>query len=112
MFCRKRCYRDYQIKNINIQEFKDKIKQGAIVLDVRNRKEYTEGHIINSINIQVYEINTKIYNIIPNTNQLILLYCQTGERSKEAYFKMQKMGYNNIYNLNGGLDNVEKINLI
>ena len=53
-----------------------------------------------------------MYNIIPNTAQLILLYCQTGERSKEAYLKMQKMGYNNIYNLNGGLDSIEKINLI
>ena len=112
MFCRKRCYREYNIKNIDIQEFKEKIKQGAIVLDVRNRKEYSEGHIINSINMPVYEINQKIYNIIPNTAQLILLYCQTGERSKEAYLKMQKMGYNNIYNLNGGLDSIEKINLI
>ena len=112
MFCKKRCYRENQIKNINIQEFKEKIKQGAIILDVRNTKEYKEGHIINSINIPLYNINPNIYSIIPKKEQLILIYCQTGERGAEAYIRLQNMGYNNLYNLYGGLDNVEKINLI
>ena len=112
MFCRKRYYRYENVKNIDILEFKEKIKKGAIIIDVRNRKEYSEGHIINSINIPVYEINKKIYNIILQKDKMILLYCQTGERGIEAAIKLQNMGYNNVYNLRGGLDNIEKINLI
>ena len=102
MFYKKRCYNENN--DIDITEFLNKIKQGAIILDVRNRREFQEGHIQNAINIPVFEINKEINNIIPNKDQLIVIYCQSGERSRNAYLKMKKIGYSNIYNLKGGLD--------
>lgn len=106
MFCRRRCYRNVQKGDININELKRKMEQGAIVIDVRSNQEYREGHIQGAINIPEFEITSRIEKEIPQKNQLIILYCQYGGRSRKAYNKMRNMGYTNIYNLYGGLDNI------
>ena len=106
MFCRRRCYRSLGKYDITTDELKDKINEGAILLDVRSKQEYDEGHIQGAINIPDYEISKTIESIIPDKSRLIVLYCQSGGRSKEAYFKMFKKGYFNIYHLYGGLDNI------
>ena len=83
---------------------KNKIKQGAIIIDVRSKQEYNEGHIQDAINIPDHEINNNIENIVRNKNQLVVLYCQSGSRSQNAYIKMLRKGYKNVYCLAGGLD--------
>ena len=90
--------------DINLSELKKKQLQGAVIIDVRNHKEYKEGHIEGSINIPEYEINNNFVNIIKNKNIEIVLYCSSGYRSIKAYKKLKKMGYNKIYNLYGGLE--------
>lgn len=106
MFCkRKMCCRNFNQGDITFEELKQKVLQGAVLLDVRSIQEYKEGHLNGAICIPLYEIN-KIINEIPNKNQLIVTYCQYGGRSREAYTKLKKMGYTNIYNLFGGLDNI------
>ena len=104
MLCRKRCCRGLQIRDITVEELKNKVIQGAILLDVRSHQEYQEGHLRGAINIPEYEINSRIEREIPKKNQLIVIYCQYGARSINVYKKMEKMGYNNMYNLQGGLD--------
>ena len=104
MLCRRRCYRNLQQGDLTIEEVKNKIAQGAILLDVRSKQEYQEGHIQGSINIPNYEIIQRIEKEIPKKHQLIIVYCQYGSRSKDCYIKMRKMGYTNVYNLYGGLD--------
>ena len=104
MFCRKRCYRNLQKEDITIEELKTKVSQGAILIDVRSNQEYREGHLQGAINIPEYEIIDRVQREIPKKNQLIILYCQYGGRSKNAILNMKKMGYTNIYNLYGGLD--------
>lgn len=103
---RKRFYRGIETKDISGKQLISKIIQGAILLDVRSNQEFNEGHIQGAINIPEYEINTKIEKEIPDKQQLIVIYCQYGERSKRVYMKMKKLGYNNIYNLYGGLDSL------
>ena len=58
-----------------------------------------------AINIQYYEIKKNVNNVLKNKKQEIVLYCQTGFRSKQAYKKLIKLEYKKVYNLYGGLDN-------
>jgi len=104
MFCRRRCCRNFQNGDITIEELKNKVLQGAILLDVRSNQEYKEGHLQGAINIPDFEIFKRIQREIPKKNQLIILYCQYGGRSKSASLILKKLGYTNVYNLYGGLD--------
>lgn len=104
MFCRRRCYRGLQQGDITQEELKNKIMQGAILLDVRSKQEYQEGHLQGAINIPDFEIMNRAERELPKKNQLIVVYCQYGTRSRNTYIKMKRMGYTNIYNLYGGLE--------
>ena len=104
MLCRRRCCRNLQGRDITIEELKNKMLQGAILLDVRSNQEYRERHLQGAINIPDFEILNRIQNEIPKRNQLIVLYCQYGGRSRKAMEIMKKIGYTNLYNLYGGLD--------
>ncbi len=104
MFCRRRCCRNVPNGDITIEELKNKVSQGAILIDVRSNQEYREGHLQGAINIPDFEIIKRIEKEIPKKNQQIVLYCQYGGRSRNALIKMKKMGYTNVYNLYGGLD--------
>ena len=104
MFCRRRCCRNLQNGDITIEELKNKVLQGAILIDVRSNQEYREGHLQGAINIPEFEITNRIQQEIPKKNQSIILYCQYGGRSRNAMTIMNKLGYNNVYNLYGGLE--------
>ena len=104
MFCRRRCCRNLQKDDITIEELKTKISQGAVLLDVRSNQEYREGHLQGAINIPDFEIINRIQREIPKKNQLIIVYCQYGGRSRNAMKIINKLGYNNVYNLYGGLE--------
>ncbi len=97
--------RNMEFYEINMQELDEKQKNGAVIVDVRSSQEYNEGHINEAINIPYYEIKKNVNNVLKNKNQEIVLYCQTGFRSKQAYKKLIKLEYKNVYNLYGGLDN-------
>lgn len=92
--------------DVTIEELKKMQNEGAIILDVRSMQEYNENHIVGSINIPIYELCEKIPNIIKNKKQKIVVYCQSGIRSKRAISILDKEGYCNLYELSGGLDNI------
>ena len=98
---RQRCLQEYDIDN---EELNKKIKEGAILLDVRSIQEYNEGHLPGAIQMADYEIPIKYQNLLPNKNAKIVVYCQNGGRSKKAIKRLKKLGYKNVYNLCGGLD--------
>ena len=106
MFWRRRCWRSLQNGDITLEELKNKVAQGAILIDVRSNQEYREGHLQEAINIPEFEIIKKIQKEVPKKNQLIVLYCQYGGRSKNAMTIMKNIGYTNVYNLYGGLDKI------
>ena len=72
-----------------------------VIVDVRTPDEYKEGHIPNAINIPNETINETIYNKLKDKNQLILIYCRSGSRSRQAAYKMQKLGYTNLVDFGG-----------
>ena len=92
----KRCM---DLSEINIEQMETLIKQGAIVIDVRSPQEFAEGHIPGAICIPEYNIQREIRNKVPNINSLIIVYCDSGVRSKNAQKRLQKMGYKQVYNL-------------
>ena len=79
-------------------------EKNYIILDVRRADEYAEGHIPGAINFPNEEIGTAEIAELPNKSQLILVYCRSGRRSKEAAEKLVKLGYTNIVEFGGILD--------
>ena len=75
-----------------------------IILDVRRADEFSEGHIPNAINVANESIGTSEIPELPNKKQLILVYCRSGRRSKEASEKLVALGYTNIVEFGGILD--------
>ena len=75
-----------------------------IILDVRRPDEYAEGHIPGAINVPNEEIDTAEISELPDKSQLILVYCRSGRRSKEASEKLARLGYTNIVEFGGILD--------
>ena len=77
---------------------------GYIILDVRRPDEFAAGHILNAINVPNETIGTAEISELPDKNQLIMVYCRSGRRSKEASEKLVKLGYTNIVEFGGILD--------
>ena len=77
-----------------------------IILDVRRADEYAEGHIPGAINVANEVIGTEEIPELPDKSQLILVYCRSGRRSKEASEKLVKLGYTNIVEF-GGIQDYE-----
>ena len=81
-----------------------KDEKDYIILDVRRPDEYAEGHIPGAINVPNEEIGTAEILELPSKSQLILVYCRSGRRSKEAAEKLAGLGYTNIVEFGGILD--------
>ena len=79
-------------------------EKNYIILDVRRPDEFSIGHIPNAINVPNEIIGTEEIPELPDKNQLILVYCRSGRRSKEAAEKLVKLGYKNIVEFGGILD--------
>ena len=77
---------------------------GYIILDVRRPDEFAAGHIPNAINVANETIGTAEIPELPDKDQLIMVCCRSGRRSKEASEKLVKLGYTNIVEFGGILD--------
>ena len=77
---------------------------GYIILDVRREDEFASGHIPNAINIPNESIGTEEIPELPDKDQLIMVYCRSGNRSKQASEKLVALGYTHIVEFGGILD--------
>ena len=93
-------------KSISMSEAEEMMKneKDYIILDVRTAEEYKEGHIPNAINVANETIGEDEIAELPNKNQLIMVYCRSGRRSKQAASKLVKLGYSNIVEIGGIID--------
>ena len=96
----------YTYRQITVEEAVDMMSQetGYIILDVRRPDEFAAGHIPNAVNVANESIGTDEIPSLPDKNQLIMVYCRSGRRSKEAAEKLVKLGYKNIVEFGGILD--------
>ena len=79
-------------------------EEGYIILDVRTQEEYDEGHIPGAIVISHEEIEEKAEDVLTDKDQLILVYCRSGRRSKLAAEALVELGYTNIKEFGGIID--------
>lgn len=79
-------------------------EDGYVIVDVRRQDEYDAGHIPGAILIPNESIGTEQPEELPDMNQIILIYCRSGNRSKQAAQKLFDMGYTNIYEFGGIID--------
>lgn len=95
-----------EYQKITPQEAKSIIdnEKNYIILDVRTQEEYSSGHIKNAILIPNEDIYYKAEQILKDKDQLILVYCRSGRRSKEAAVKLIDLGYTNVLDFGGIID--------
>ncbi len=93
-------------KQITQEEAKDMMAQddGHIIVDVRRQDEFAAGHIPDAVCIPNETIDKMKPAELPDTEQIILIYCRSGNRSKQAAQKLADMGYTNIYEFGGIID--------
>ena len=79
-------------------------ESGYIIIDARTQEEYDQGHIPGAIMIPEYEIADRAEKELPDKDQLILVYCRSGRRSKIAAEELVKLGYTNVKEFGGIID--------
>ena len=103
-----------EYKSITRDEAKEMFAEAGdyIILDVRRADEFAEGHIPGAINIANEDIGAEQPALLPDKNQMIYVYCRSGNRSKQASAKLAAIGYTNIFEFGGILDwtgDIEKL---
>ena len=96
----------YTFEQISVAQAKKIMdtQSGYIILDVRTQEEFAQGHIENAINLDYEKAEQKASEFLPDKNQLILIYCRSGRRSKIAAETLVKLGYTNIKEFGGIID--------
>ena len=79
-------------------------ESGYVIIDARTQEEYDQGHIPEAVLIPEYEIADRAEKELPDKNQLILVYCRSGRRSKIAAEELVKLGYTNVKEFGGIID--------
>ncbi|MEJ2564670.1 MAG: rhodanese-like domain-containing protein [Gammaproteobacteria bacterium] len=99
----------YKRKLLGFQEIKPQEAvrlmnhEGAMAIDVREDKEYSEGHILNALHIPNGLIEQRLHELEPYKNQALIIYCHSGPRSAQASAALRKHGFERIYKLSGGM---------
>jgi len=84
----------------------ESVETNNIILDVRTPEEFSEGYIANATNLNIYDANTFMSKIQSYKKEnSYYLYCKSGARSAQACQIMSQLGFNNVYNLLGGITN-------
>jgi len=96
-------YNDNSIPYISVHELRMP-KTNALLFDAREEEEFAVSHITNAILVGYNNFNMQeLKNKYPDKNQQIIVYCSLGIRSETVAKKLKKAGYNNVFNLYGGI---------
>ena len=101
-----------KIKMITPQEAKAMLDKGGVILiDVRTEKEYKRGTIPGAMHIPRGLLEFKVYKVITDPNQKIIIFCKSGGRGALATLRLKEMGYKFVYNIKGGFMGWKKAGL-
>lgn len=102
----KNTVKDANIQYVSMNDIEKIMNENEnyIILDVRTIEEYNDGHIPSAICIPNETIDENVVNKLPNKEQLILIYCRSGNRSKQATIKLKDLGYLNLIEFGGIID--------
>ena len=91
-----------RVKEISVEEARQKIENGATLIDVREDNEWNESHAKGATHMGRGIIERDVIGKFPDKNQELILYCGGGYRSALAADNLQKMGYTNVLSMAGG----------
>ena len=94
----KRYIEELDFKDINLKDY--------LIIDVRSRREFRETHLNGAINIPLSEIKKNVGKFVNNKQRKLLICCEYGVRSRRAAEILEDLGYTQVYNLKGGLENI------
>ncbi len=102
-------YKTVKYNNITGSEFEKLVEENkdAVILDVRDTKDYDKGHVENSINIPIDEFESRINELKDYQDKEILIYCSVGRRSAQAAEILENSGYKDISNSVDGVKEYE-----
>jgi rhodanese-related sulfurtransferase len=91
-----------RIKQVDIAEYQEMPREGHVLIDVREDREWADGHAAGAIHLSKGVIERDIESEIPDKSTPMVLYCGGGYRSALTAVELQKMGYTNVISLDGG----------
>jgi len=91
-----------RIKEVTVEETLERMKDGAVLIDVREDSEWGKEHALGAQHLGRGVIERDIVNAFPDKNAELILYCGGGYRSALAADNLQKMGYTNVFSMAGG----------
>lgn len=86
-------------------------RDNALILDVRESNEHSEGHIINSLHIPLTSLKTRMKDLEKHKTGKVIVACRSGHRSSQACATLRKEGFEQVFNLSGGVMAWESANL-
>lgn len=86
-------------------------REDAVFLDIREEGEYRGGHIPESIHIPIKQLPERVGELGKHKGRPVIAYCRSGSRSSSAGSLLKKHGFENVYNLGGGITAWQKANL-
>jgi len=100
--------RNITTNEIDYEQVKSIIRNNidTVLVDIRSPQEYKELHLEGAINLPLHDLERNPEKYFPNKEENIILYCQSGIRSKSGVEFLIKKGYKNVYDIKGGLDNI------
>ena len=78
-------------------------RQNAVVLDVRERKEFDAGHVVDAVNMPMARLKQRLVELKKHRDKPILVVCKMGQQSGEAVRTLKESGYPDVYKLSGGI---------
>src|ERR1044072_5906120 len=90
-----------RIREVTVAETRERVKQGATLIDVREDNEFDTAHAAGSVHMGRGIIERDIVQTYPEKDKELILYCGGGYRSALAADMLQKMGYSNIWSMAG-----------
>jgi len=90
-------------KKVEPEQVHDRVAAGAVLLDVREPDYFSRFHLPEAINISVNAINHKAPEVLTDSEQEIICYCNGGARGPRAAKALMELGYHNVAVLDGGL---------
>lgn len=89
------------VQNVTVQDLQKAQQQGTFILDVRTPEEYNEGHVKGSILLPLNELSNRLHEL-PHEGDIYVV-CRSGNRSRQASDLLVKEGFQNVYNVEGGM---------
>jgi phage shock protein E len=93
---------------LSAETAREKLQQGARLIDVRTAEEFATGRVPGAVNIPLDSVKTEVPRQIPDKGAVLLLHCRSGRRSGIAEKELRALGYTNVFNI-GSFEQAQKI---